>query len=45
MDEQERMELRPKYGKTISWCFWTPNLGIGQNIKLGETETKVDSTI
>ena len=45
MDEQERMELRPKYGKPISWYLWTPYVGIGQNITLGEMETKVESTI
>lgn len=41
MDEQERMELRPKYGKTISRCFPTPYVGIGQNVKLDEMESTV----
>lgn len=45
MDEQERMELRPKYGKTIAWHFGTPYLGIGQNIQVGDMETEVEATV
>lgn len=44
MDEQERMELRPKYGKTLPFNK-TPYLGIGWRAELGERETKVESIV